>query len=190
MNKITREGSSFEITHYPWEDSGVHPKTIITIGYDDEGYNVHYVSYETELRAVETEHNSDVYKDSCMEIYMAFAEGDNHYMNVEVNPNGATYVSLSTCREESVKIDPKEIDTLGAKTQIFEDRWEIDYKIPKEFLEKYFPTYKHGKGAKLRGNFYKCGDATNHPHWGCYADITWEYPDFHRPEFFAEFELV
>ena len=44
MNKITKEGSSFEITHYPWEDSGVHPKTIITIGYDDAGFNVHYVS--------------------------------------------------------------------------------------------------------------------------------------------------
>ena len=42
MNKITKEGSSFEITNYPWEDSGVHPKTVITIGrqYGSGGHDI------------------------------------------------------------------------------------------------------------------------------------------------------
>ena len=39
---------------------------------------------------------------------------------------------------------------------------------------------------KLRGNIYKCGDRTAHPHYLSWAPIGTPSPDFHRPEYFGE----
>lgn len=191
MYNIEKNGTSFEIKNYPWDENGFRPKTVINIGYDDGGFKIHYVSCETNLRAVETEHNTAVHKDSCMEIYMQFApKTDKKYINIEVNPNGAVYSSVSTCREISECICAEDINTLGVKTTIKSDCWEVDYYIPKEYILKYIPTYEHKTGTVIKGNFYKCGDLTEKPHFGCFSNIVWKEPDFHRPEFFAEFKLV
>ena len=45
------------------------------------------------------------------------------------------------------------------------------------------------KPEKLLGNFYKCGDATEMPHYLSWNPIQTERPDFHRPEFFGELYL-
>jgi len=191
MNTIKKTPSTFEIKNFPWKDKyRATPKTFITLSYDDEGINVHFVSYETSLRATETEHNTSVHKDSCMEIFMQYAaDTDDRYINIEMNPNGAAYSAVSSGRESSQRIEPSDIDTLNIKTEIFEDRWEIKLKIKAEYIKKYIPSYKHESGTHMRGNFYKCGDDTDHPHFGCFNNIEWAYPDFHRPEFFADFVL-
>ena len=190
MYYIEEKGSSFKIENFLWDNNGYEPETIITIGYDDGGYHVHCVSYETEIRRVQTEHNTEVFKDSCMEIFMQFdPKKDERYINIEVNPNGAAYSAISACREISEKIQPEIISTLNIKTQIYEDRWEIEYYIPVEYIKRVIPSYTHKKGNVIRGNFYKCGNNAKYPHHGCLNKIDWEKPDFHRPEFFVEFEL-
>ena len=192
MNEIKREGSVFEVKCFPWkQDYPASPATKVTFGYDEAGFTVHFVSYDTNLRAVETAHNTAVHKDSCMEIFMQFApESDPRYINIEINPNGAAYCSACKCREEFEMVSPEDIDALGIKTAVFDDRWEIDYRIPAEWIRRFVPTYRHERGAILRGNFYKCGDLTDHEHYGCFNPIEWAHPDFHRPEFFAEFKLI
>lgn len=192
MNQITKSGTNFPVANFPWErEYPAKPRTEVTLGYDDGGFTVHFVSYETNLRAVQTQHNTPVCQDSCMEIFMRFApDTDPRYINIEVNPNGAAYCGVNFCRGNSELIPPAEIDKLGIRTAVFDDRWEIDYRIPAEWIRARIPTYRHEKGAKLCGNFYKCGDLTDHEHYGCFNYITWEHPDFHRPEFFAEFELA
>ncbi len=188
---ISKEGSRFSIDHFPWvKDFPATPKTEAVLSWDEGGINVHFVSYETNLRAVETAHNTPVCEDSCMELFMQFApETDVHYVNIEINPNGAALSSVNVRRGESERISPEEIDKLGIRTQIFDDRWEIDYRIPADWITRRVPTYRHGEGAVLRGNLYKCGDETDHPHFGCFHNIDWANPDFHRPEFFATFVL-
>lgn len=42
---------------------------------------------------------------------------------------------------------------------------------------------------KLRGNIYKCGDKTAHPHFLSWAPVGTSQPDFHRPEYFGTFLL-
>lgn len=191
MHYIEKSGSSFEILNYPWDENGYKPKTVVTIGYDDGGYNVHFVSYDTDRRAVETEHNTPVCQDSCMELFMQFdPKNDIRYMQFEINPNGAVYSSVSECREITEKIDPNIIDTLGVKTSVYDDRWEITYYIPKEYIQRFIPTYVHKTGTVIRGNFYKCAEKNNFPHFGCFNNINWMPPDFHRPEFFTEFTLI
>ena len=192
MNRITKRGTAFPVLKFPWEkDFPAKPATEVTVGYDDEGYRVRMVSYETRLRAVETSHNTPVCHDSCMELFMQFApENDPRYINIEINPNGAAYCAVNFRRGDSELIAPCDIETLGIRSAVYDDRWEIEYTIPASFIQKYIPTYRHGIGAKIRGNFYKCGDLTDHEHYGCFSNIAWARPDFHRPEFFAEFVLA
>ena len=35
------------------------------------------------------------------------------------------------------------------------------------------------------GNFYKCGDETEFPHYGMWSEAVSDTPDFHRPECFG-----
>lgn len=42
---------------------------------------------------------------------------------------------------------------------------------------------------RLRGNFYKCGDATVQPHYLAWNPVTSETPAFHRPWEFGEIVL-
>ncbi len=192
MYQITETGTTFAICHFPWlADYPAAPKTQVTVSYDREGYLFRFVSYETNLRAAETRHNTMVCCDSCMEVFLQYApDTDPRYINIEINPNRAVYSAVSHDRAHSVCIDPAEIDTLDVTARCYPDRWEIDCRVPVAYIQKQIPTYRHEKGAHLRGNFYKCGDLTDHPHFGCFNNITWSQPDFHRPEFFADFELA
>lgn len=67
--------------------------------------------------------------------------------------------------------------------------WTVEYSIPFTFIEKYFGKLDIGPGYRLEGNFYKCGDETKYPHYGCWNPIKISSPDFHRPEFFGDLVL-
>ena len=191
MTEIKREGTTLPIDCLPWrEEYPYAPKTSVTLGYDEEGLTLHFTTDETNLRATETEHNTFVYKDSCMEAFIQFDPAhDSHYINIEINPNGAAFAACGTCREDYGMVAVEDIETLGVRTAVHEDGWEIFYRIPVAFVKKYIPSYRHGEGARLRANFYKCGDETDHPHFASFAPIGVAEPDFHRPEYFAELVL-
>ena len=191
MNVIKKSGSKFELLYFPWaKEYPSRPKTEATISWDESCFKVHFVSYETNLRAVEREHNAPVCNDSCMELFFQFApETDLRYLNLEINPNRAVYAAVRYNRQNSQKLTPSDIEELTVESAVYSDRWELFITIPVDFIQKHLPTYKHGVGAILRGNLYKCGDLTDHPHYGCFANVPLEKPDFHRPEFFAEFIL-
>ena len=151
---------------------------------------VHFVAYETNLRAVNTENQSPVHQDSCVEFFAMFdPECDPHYINFEINPNGAMHVEYRTKRSDARPLTCAELSQISAKAQIFDDRWEVTLHIKTALLESIFLGFKPERGTKIRGNFYKCGDLTDHPHYACHFPIDWEQPDFHRPEFFGEIVL-
>ncbi len=191
IHQITEGGSVFRIDNFPWDKTGARPETSVTVAHDKGGFHLHFLSYEKNLRAVETSHNSAVHKDSCMEAFIQFAPlSDVRYINFEANPNGAMYCAVRSCREDAVLIDTQVIDTFKISTSVFTDRWELDFYVPVEFIREHFPLYEHKKGAPLRANFYKCGDETDHEHYGCFNRIDLPAPDFHCPAFFADLVLA
>ena len=70
-------------------------------------------------------------------------------------------------------------------------QWRVEYGIPFDLFEAYIGNrLDFRKTATWRGNFYKCGDKTSHPHWASWSPIGEEL-NFHCPQYFGvlEFEV-
>ena len=82
----------------------------------------------------------------------------------------------------------KDIDTsiMDINTKIDCNKWEISYKLPLEFINRFFPKFTFENDTKIKCNFYKCGDKTKIPHFGCWNKITNPEPNFHIPKYFGE----
>ena len=86
MYNIEKSGTRFEIANFPWDKTGYTPKAVVTVGYDDGGFKVHFEAYETKLLMNHTEHNTFVCMDSCVEFFMQYVpEITEDYINIEMN---------------------------------------------------------------------------------------------------------
>ena len=116
-----------------------------------------------------------------MEFYLSPDIDDPHYMNFEINPVCATYISHAMSRFE-LRFLRESYDIFDIQSEINNDEWNIYYKIPVDFLLNYFEKISD----EFRGNFTKCADSSPHPHYNCWNIIETPYHDFHRPEFFGK----
>jgi hypothetical protein len=60
--------------------------------------------------------------------------------------------------------------------------WELTVKIPLRIMG----IDPNNLPEKIKGNFYKCADGTDSPHYVTWNPVQTPTPDFHRPEFFGE----
>ncbi|MNE91354.1 hypothetical protein D3C80_1889560 [compost metagenome] len=67
--------------------------------------------------------------------------------------------------------------------------WELEFSIPFDWLRGLFPDFTVESGQILRGNFYKCGDETPVPHYGCWNRIDSGSANFHLSSFFGELKF-
>ncbi|MBO4991831.1 MAG: hypothetical protein J6E42_06720, partial [Firmicutes bacterium] len=119
--------------------------------------------------------------DSCMEFFFS-PEGDDRYLNVELNPNGCSFIGIGTGRADRVRITlEQEAEVLRAQTARTPDGWELTYRLPLTFLRVLYPALSLTPGTVLRANCYKCGDLTLEPHYLSWNPVTSAKPDFHRP---------
>ena len=149
-----------------------------------QGISVLMHTDEKNLRAVNLEENSKVCEDSCMEFFFKPDPWDLNYVNFELNPNGAMFLSVGTDRYNRKLLDTdREIFKIESLPE--EGNWLLKFYIPDEFLFKHF-----NKIADVcRGNFYKCGDFTDHTHFISWSGVEVKEPDFHVPDFFGQLEF-
>jgi hypothetical protein len=182
---------------FPWDEPGsgnspgganCRPATVAKLAADDTALYVRMETSETDLRAEESGFSGLVYTDSCMELFlMPDPVHSSQYLNWEFNPRGAMYLSLGTSRHDREDIRVEHYAGLfQVKAKTRHDGWHLEYCIPRSFLRRYFPALEWSSGSVMRGNFYKCGDKTSHPHYGCWSPIALPKPDFHCPDFFGE----
>ena len=69
-----------------------------------------------------------------------------------------------------------------------ETRYEVGFFLPFELFEKIQHAPIPVSGTVWRGNVYKCGDQTSHPHWASWRPV--RRVNFHEPDCFdiLEFE--
>ena len=66
--------------------------------------------------------------------------------------------------------------------------WWVEVAFPCGVMEHYCGPIGALSGQVWRGNLFKCGDETSHPHWASWAPIG-EQLNFHQPRYFADLEF-
>lgn len=139
---------------------------------------------EAPIRATLTSVLDQVCDDSCLEFFLAIRVEDTRYFNFEFNPLGTLNLGFGGERASRVRQIIKNPEkTFSPRPFLKENGWGIEFKIPASFLKIYELSFNFG--GEMHGNFYKCGDMTEVPHYLAWAPLSCETPDYHRREDFG-----
>ena len=135
--------------------------------------------------------NDPVYRDSCVEFFIAF--DTTGYYNLEWNCLGTCLMQYGKDITDRRPLDAdniRQIRTYAALTQEGAGpcHWQLALAIPTGvFVYHTLPTLEK---RRVRANFQKCGDDTLQPHFLTWQKIDTPGPDFHQPRFFGEMEFL
>jgi len=194
---------TLEVSNFRPEGSIHRPLTKCKLLHDSERFYGIFRVDDQYVRSVNTGFQADVYKDSCVEIFLQ-PKSTGGYFNFEFNCGGALLASYVT--------DPTRIDgRVKQSTPLAPDddrqilryhnlpglveleitkkqTWFLEFSIPLAMLEKYAGKLGKIAGQNWRGNFYKCGNETSHPHWGSWSPVN--DLNFHLPASFGSIQLM
>lgn len=179
-----------KIDEYVWGGEYT-PESYAQLAYvPGKGFYVKLSSKESDPRAVYTEPMDPVFKDSCLEFFACFKKGMG-YINCELNSNGAVLSAYGRERADRVRLD----NIAGKFPEVVKvtkrrNSWSVVAFIGLDIIKSVYGDVRFREGSVIYGNFYKCGDECAVAHYGSFSPVCSEKPDFHRPEYFAEFKLV
>jgi len=180
------------------ESSDHRPEVKAKLLYDDKGIYGLFKVKDQYVRSVNIKFQGPVCKDSCVEFFFKPHAGRG-YFNLECNcggiflcyyiedhtrtPNGfAKSVGLTADDAVAIKIFhsmPEVVEPeIKEKTE-----WYNGFFFPFSLIEKYSGPLGEMKGKEWHANFYKCGDATSHPHWASWNPVS--ALNFHLPDCFG-----
>jgi hypothetical protein len=150
---------------------------------------------ESQVRAVHTGFHKPVWEDSCVEFFISLPE-DPAYYNFEFNAIGAILGAYGPDRNQREPVPVEFLECIQIQSSLgthpFESirgiiSWELDIVLPVTLFHHH--EIRDIAGTHARGNFYKCGDKLDRPHYLSWQPVGTEKPDFHRPEFFGDLEF-
>ena len=150
------------------------------------------------MRCLHSGFQAPVYEDSCVELFIQ-PRPDKGYFNFEFNCGGtllASYVTDPTRINGRVAgatpLSPEEgwqVAVYGSLPPIVEQEieeevtWPLEFAIPFVLFNAYVGDPGEMEGREWRGNLYKCGDKTTHPHWASWSPL--RERNFHAPRDFG-----
>ena len=184
---------TFEITHLLWGTKTI-PKTYGKIAcWKNHGFLVEMTCEEADPLRTYTQMNDPVSLDSGMEAFLSFwADHTLLYVNVEMNANGTALMQYGTERADRTFFTEDQIRICEPQAIIEKNRWKIRFILPLELLKKIGGPISQTSGTKIACNFYKVceGGSAEQIHYASYAPVDVAKPDFHRPEFFENGQLL
>lgn len=178
-----------------WEKYSYRPDVSCQIAYNETELFLQYQVNEQSVKAEVTKNNGRVWTDSCVEFFLS-PERNSEYYNLEMNCIGTALLGFRKNGEDAVHATEEQIATIRRISSLgsspFAERkqptkWQITLAIPWKVFFKHELSQVMGK--KMRGNFYKCGDELNVPHFISWTKINTPNPSFHVPEFFGGLEF-
>lgn len=174
----------------PWPAFNYQPHAAFSIAHNGSHIFLKYYVKEKSIAAVNRQTNGPVYKDSCVEFFIAF-DGDENYYNVEFNCAGTGHIGFGNRKDDRQAIPVKLVEKIRYQTSLrtgsdFEDNlihWELSLILPVDIF--YHHRMDSLKNKPCRVNFYKCGDELPQPHYLTWSAISSDAPNFHLPEFFG-----
>ena len=176
------------IAYAPWAGDAEQPEVSVVLAHGQGAVHLKYYIRERAIRAEYLNFNDPVFKDSCVEFFVAF-NGDPNYYNLEFNCVGTCRGMYGPGKTEREFLPASMLKQIHHHTR-FKSRqpgqieWEMTLSIPYSVFT-YHPALQ-GNSFSAKGNFYKCGDELPEPHYLCWNKISAAEPNFHLPEFFAE----
>jgi hypothetical protein len=151
---------------------------------------LHYFVRGLSLRATADADGTHVHPDSCVEFF-ARRDGEINYINFEFNCIGACFSERHRTRTDTTPLTPGEYRSIRRYTTLqreaFDEKpgihaWELTVAIPLRLMT----IDPDNLPKKMFGNFYKCADATENPHYVTWSPVDLPEPNYHCPEFFGE----
>lgn len=173
-----------KIDCFDFSPDAKNPNTTVKGVYSEKGLTFRFESDEKNVLARYRGVNEKPWTDSCVEVFFnPCPELDDKYFNFELSAGGGLLVGFGNGRHDRTRCDFK-LEDFGIEVEI-SDGWRALLTIPFEFVLRYAKK----TSAVFSGNFQKCGDETESPHFPVWNKIESPVPDFHRPECFGKFIL-
>ena len=192
------------VNHFHAAGSEHRPITEAKLLFDAAHLYVFFHVQDRYVRAVAENFQGRVWEDSCAEAFLQPREGRG-YFNFEMNCGGTLRLSYIEDPRRTPEGFARFTPVTGeevAKMRIYHSlpsvvdpeirepvEWYLEYSIPLSLFRAYLGEAVRPAGERWRGNFYKCGDETSHPHWAAWSPIGEEL-NFHCPEYFGVLEFA
>lgn len=175
------------VSDYRWL-KGYEPAVTAAVAYvKDEGFVIRMECMESEPKAVYTQPDDPVCRDSCMECFINFdPDRSENYVNLEANALGTLHCKFGPGRGGRKPLKDMGVAMPELTAHRAEDRWSLEFFFPLSCIRALYGRDSFSAGDRLLANFYKCGDETAAPHFGMWSGVDTPEPDFHRSEFFGE----
>lgn len=170
----------------PWPLYPYKPFVQFSLAHTNTCIFIKFFVTEKNIRAAASSINGEVWKDACVEFFIAFDESG--YYNLEFNAIGTILAGFGAEKMERLPINEATIRKIKYGVTINNQNdgdihWELTAAIPMSvFSHHHFGSLK---GMQCKANFYKCGDDLEEPHFISWAPIESSEPDFHLPQFFG-----
>ena len=195
-----RAVTALDVAQFRPEGSDHRPVTSCKLQYSSTGIFGLFKVEDRYVRCVQTGFQSEVFKDSCVEIFLEPLPGKG-YFNFEFSCGGSLLVHhvKNSTRTNGKFRDYERLDSNddlqilrfhSAPESIEPEHqsamtWFLEFFIPFTILEKYVGPIEPGRS--WRGNLFKCGDETSHPHWASWSVL--DELNFHMPQNFGVFQF-
>ncbi len=191
---IEKHGIKTGISEVNWPDYSYKPEVDLFSAYTKNEILLKYRVVEDHILARYSCINSPVYKDSCVEFFIS--SGNGFYYNFEFNCIGTSNVGYGKERKGRSLIDEEIVSKIRTLSTLGNEKidirktggyWELTIAIPFSLFKE--TEFRNPHHHLFKANFCKCGDDLNVPHYLSWNRINVKNPDFHRPEFFGDFNF-
>ena len=189
-----RNATNFENFKFPWWKSGKREQTVARMLWDDRYLYVAYQCSDAWVSAVQTEHDSPVYQDDCVELFTApNPKRPQDYFNIEMNVNGAILdqhhpdgpgkVKGPNWKAQGILIATTVDGTLNDDSDT-DKGWILEVAIPFTNFAAVSGQQRPRDGDVWHLNLNRLGGKTNiqHSQW---SPGTTARPAFHAPDTFG-----
>jgi len=196
------QADTLEIASFRPESSDHRPRTEARLLHDENGiYGIFHVS-DQYVRCAHGGFMAPTHLDSCVELFLQTESGKG-YFNFEFSCGGALFCSYiidptripDGFRDYSPlpETDLRQVAIYHSLPKIVDPEivepteWVLEFFIPIALFKKWTGSRGQLSGREWRGNLYKCGDETSHPHWASWSPV--DELNFHLPRCFGTIEF-
>jgi len=203
--------ASLAIDNFLAESSEHQPLTELKLQYSEQGIFGLFRAQDNYVQCVQTQFQSRVCRDSCVEIYFqpmqgVVQQGQKHasYFSLEISGNGTllSYAIRDCVRQGDAFVDYTKLSLEDSKEVIIQStlpayvypeitqtmEWRLGFFLPFKVIEKYLNIstgqLTNDPMKSWRMNAFKCTEDSSHPHWSSWQKCS-EF-NFHLPKDFGE----